>query len=230
MLRAVIVPLNVYRKITYYMFLCVLFQTSKETGWTSRMPQRTVGILQGKEKMAKSIWVSSCTCAVTWACRQVLTQISHWAHDLFYNWAFGLPINSCINFFFSKRVKCSSSLLSTWRKVGDGRPSFSAQFSSQSLDKVDWFYVYTSERVFSLPKGVFFRPFRVILIVQLTFVMLSLRVQPSQRTACPLRTRLCIPATVPLHGLLLQQATPCLLLPHGWWAAFCVPHWHFHAT
>lgn len=78
------------------------------------------------------------------------------------------------------------------------------------------FYVYTSERLFNLPKGVFFRPFRVFLTVQLTFVVLSLRVQPSQRTASPLRTRLCIPATVPLHGLLLQQAPPCLPLPHGW--------------
>lgn len=107
--------------------------------------------------------------------------------------------------------------------MGDERLSFSVQLSSQRLDKVDGFYVYTSERLFNLPKGVFSRPFRVILTVLLTFVVLSLRVQPSQRTASPLRTQLCIPATVPLHGLLLQQAPPCLLLPHGWWAAVCVP-------
>ncbi len=107
--------------------------------------------------------------------------------------------------------------------MGDRRLSFPVQLSSQHLDKVDGFYVYTSERLFNLPKGVFSRPFRVILTVRLTFVVLSLRVQPSQRTASPLRTRLCIPATVPLRGLLLQQAPPCLLLPHGWWAAVCVP-------
>lgn len=100
--------------------------------------------------------------------------------------------------------------------MGDGRLSYSVHFSSQGLEKVDRFYVYTSEKLFSLPKGVFSRPFRVILTVRLTFVVLSLRVQPSQRTASPLRTRLCIRATVPLHGLLLQQATSCLLLPNGW--------------
>lgn len=228
MLRASIWLLKDYKK-TCTCFYTICCQTSRETRWNSRMSQRIVDILQGKAKMAKSIWVFSYICAVTWVFRQVLTQISHWALDLFDNWAIDSP-TTLVKLLLPKRVKCSSSLLSTWQKVADRRPSFSAQFSSQSLEKVDWFYVYTSERLFILQKGVFFRPFRVILTVLLTFVMLSLRVQPSQWTASPLRTRLCIPATVPLHGLLLQQATPCLLLPHGWWAAFCVPHWHFHTT
>lgn len=40
-------------------------------------------------------------------------------------------------------------------------------------------WIYTIERLFNLPKGVFSRPFRVILTVRLTFVLLSLRVQLS---------------------------------------------------
>lgn len=63
----------------------------------------------------------------------------------------------------------------------------------------------------------------VISAVLLTFVVLPLRVQPSQRIPPPLRIQLYIPDKVPLHGLLLQQAPPCLLLPNGWWAALCIP-------
>lgn len=74
-------------------------------------------------------------------------------------------------------------------------------------------------------------PFSIILIAPLTFVTLSPRVQPSQRPASPLRARLyCVPVSVPLHGLLLQPAAPCLLPPHGWWVAFCLLHWHFHIS
>lgn len=57
----------------------------------------------------------------------------------------------------SQRVKCTSSQLSTWHKARDGRPRFPARFSSQSWNKVDWFFVYISEWLFSLPEGVFFR-------------------------------------------------------------------------
>lgn len=71
------------------------------------------------------------------------------------------------------------------------------------------FFVYISEWLFSLPEGVFFvRPFTIILIVLLTFVTLSPRVQPSQQPASPLRARLCVPGSVPLHGLLLQRTAP----------------------
>lgn len=68
------------------------------------------------------------------------------------------------------------------------------------------------------------------LTVWLTFVLLSLRVWPSQHTASPLQSRLYVPATVPLQGLLLQQTAPYLLLPNGWWAAFCAPYWYFHSA
>lgn len=101
--------------------------------------------------------------------------------------------------------------------------SFPVRLPSRGPGKVDKLNIYSSERLFNLPKVVFSWPFRVILTVWLTFVVLSLRVQPSSRTASPLWIQLSIPDTVPLHGLLLQQAPPCLLLPHGWWAAVCVP-------
>lgn len=101
--------------------------------------------------------------------------------------------------------------------------SFPVRLPSRGPGKVDRLNIYSSERLFNLPKVVFSWPFRVILTVWLTFVVLSLRVQPSSRTASPLWIQLSIPDTVPLHGLLLQQAPPCLLLPHGWWAAVCVP-------
>lgn len=146
----------------------------------------------------------------------------------FCNWTFGRVI---IHFFLShsQRVKCTSSLLSTWHKARDGRPRFPARFSSQSWKKVDWFFLFTSLNGYWVCQRVFLfsQAITIVLIVVLTFVTPSPRVQPSQQPAPPLWARLCVPGTVPLHGLLFQPTAPRLLLPHGWWVAFCVLHWHF---
>lgn len=79
-------------------------------------------------------------------------------------------------------------------------------------------FLFTSLNGYSVCQRVFFfvRPFTIILLVLLTFVTLSPRVQPSQQPASPLRARLCVPGSVLLQGLLLQPTAPCLLLPHGW--------------
>lgn len=84
--------------------------------------------------------------------------------------------------------------------------------------------MFTPLKIYSVClKACFSSGHSVTLNLWLTFVMLSLRVQPSPWTASPLRTRPCIPITVSFHGLLLQQAPPFLLLPHGWWASVCIP-------
>lgn len=103
--------------------------------------------------------------------------------------------------------------------MGEGRLSFLVQLSSQVPAKVHRFSLYKFSYIYKAIQFAircFLQSIQSYFTVRLTFVVLSHRVQHCQRTASPLWTRVCIPATVPLHGLLLQQAAPCLLLPHGW--------------
>lgn len=137
--RAVIVLFKVYTEISYCEFFTYAFKTPMGTRWVLLKRLKNVNIMQERPTMAKSICFSSYIHTVIWACRQVLIQISHWAHDILNKWLFYVRINSLYDCISVKRVKCTSLASSTQLRVEKRRQRFPARLWSRGLSMVGRF-------------------------------------------------------------------------------------------